>query len=117
MRFDRYPLDQHSCKFMVGSSNYDETRMTFSNLKLHFDQSSANTIVDYQIEIGGKLYTCEEYLTNGINNILIKHLELLVPYCYHFVIDLNEKDKMYRDFSGNYSVTGNLQCSYCNQLT
>ena len=62
MRFDRYPLDQHSCKFMVGSSNYDETRMTFSNLKLHFDQSSANTIVDYQIEIGGKLYTCEEYL-------------------------------------------------------
>ena len=63
MRFDRYPLDQHSCKFMVGSSNYDETRMTFSNLKLHFDQSSANTIVDYQIEIGGKLYTCEEYLT------------------------------------------------------
>ena len=67
MRFDRYPLDQHSCKFMVGSSNYDETRMTFSNLKLHFDQSSANTIVDYQIEIGGKLYTCEEYLTKGIN--------------------------------------------------
>ena len=24
---------------------------------------------------------------------------------------------MYRDFSGNYSVTGNLKSSYCNQLT
>ena len=75
MRFDRYPLDQHSCKFMVGSSNYDETRMTFSNLKLHFDQSSANTIVDYQIEIGGKLYTCEEYLT-------IIQMELLWKLCF-----------------------------------
>ena len=39
---------------MVGSSNYDETRMTFSNLKLDFDQAAANTIVDYKIEIRGK---------------------------------------------------------------
>ena len=116
MRFDRYPLDQHSCKFMVGSSNYDETRMTFSNLKLHFDQSSANTIVDYQIEIGGKLYTCEEYLTNGINHF-DQASRITCALLLYFVIDLNEKDKMYRDFSGNYSVTGNLQCSYCNQLT
>ena len=55
MRFNRYPLDYHTCKFMVGSSNYDETRMTFSNLKLYFDQEAANTIVDYKIEISGKL--------------------------------------------------------------
>ena len=83
MRFDRYPLDQHSCKFMVGSSNYDETRMTFSNLKLHFDQSSANTIVDYQIEIAGKLYTSKYYPTIILLEIfLIKSLDLLVPYCY-----------------------------------
>ena len=39
---------------MVGSSNYDDTRMTFSNLKLYFDQAAANTIVDYKIEISGK---------------------------------------------------------------
>ena len=55
MRFNRYPLDYHTCKFMVGSSNYDETRMTFSNLKLYFDQEAANTIVDYKIEISGEL--------------------------------------------------------------
>ena len=53
MRFNRYPLDYHTCKFMVGSSNYDDTRMTFSNLKLYFDQAAANTIVDYKIEISG----------------------------------------------------------------
>ena len=26
MRFNKYPLDEHICKFMVGSSNYDDTR-------------------------------------------------------------------------------------------
>ena len=34
MRFNKFPLDQHRCKFMVGSSHYDESRMTFSNKKL-----------------------------------------------------------------------------------
>ena len=34
MRFNKFPLDEHTCKFMVGSSNYDDTRMTFSNEKL-----------------------------------------------------------------------------------
>ena len=82
MRFDRYPLDQHSCKFMVGSSNYDETRMTFSNLKLHFDQSSANTIVDYQIEIGGKLHTLKWYMTTI--HIIIFTLNSLILLCLIF---------------------------------
>ena len=68
MRFNRYPLDYHTCKFMVGSSNYDETRMTFSNLKLHFDQAAANTIVDYKIDISGELKDQHWgfYLTNFI---------------------------------------------------
>ena len=83
MRFDRYPLDQHSCKFMVGSSNYDETRMTFSNLKLHFDQSSANTIVDYQIEIGGKLHTLKWDMT--AIHIIIYTLNSLILLCLIFI--------------------------------
>ena len=53
MRFNKYPLDKHTCKFMVGSSNYDETRMTFSNYQLQFDPSVANTIVDYEIVLSG----------------------------------------------------------------
>ena len=36
---------------MVGSTNYDDTRMLFSNEKLSFDASAGNTILDYQVEI------------------------------------------------------------------
>ena len=67
---------------MVGSSNYDDTRMTFSNLKLYFDQAAANTIVDYKIEISGECrfpdyilirqnnYDSFTHLISGVNLIL-----------------------------------------------
>ena len=51
MRFNKFPLDQHTCKFQVGSSNYDDTRMTFSNEKLLYDPGAGNTILDYQVII------------------------------------------------------------------
>ena len=51
MRFNKFPLDEHVCKFMVGSSNYDETRMVFGTEVLSFDPASGNTILDYQISI------------------------------------------------------------------
>jgi len=51
MRFNKFPLDEHTCKFKVGSSNYDETRMTFSNEKLSYDPGAGNTILDYQVVI------------------------------------------------------------------
>ena len=51
MRFNRFPLDEHTCKFMVGSTNYDETRMKFDNYKLDYDPSAGNTILDYQVGI------------------------------------------------------------------
>jgi hypothetical protein len=50
MRFNKYPLDEHTCKFTVGSSNYDDTRMTFSNEKLDYDPKAGNTILDYQVK-------------------------------------------------------------------
>ena len=49
MRFNKFPLDEHSCKFLVGSTNYDDKRMTFSNKKLEYDPSAGNTILDYQV--------------------------------------------------------------------
>ena len=49
MRFNKFPLDEHSCKFVVGSTNYDDTRMTFANDKLEYDPSAGNTILDYQV--------------------------------------------------------------------
>jgi len=51
MRFDRFPLDEHKCKFMVGSTNYDDTRMKFDNYKLDYDPSAGNTVLDYKIDI------------------------------------------------------------------
>lgn len=51
MRFNKFPLDAHTCKFMVGSTNFDMTRMTFDNKKLDYDPSARNTILDYQISI------------------------------------------------------------------
>ena len=42
MRFNKYPLDEHTCKFTVGSSNYDDTR----NLSLNYLNSSVQVFVD-----------------------------------------------------------------------
>ncbi|XP_040573179.1 glycine receptor subunit alpha-4 [Lepeophtheirus salmonis] len=51
MRFNKFPLDQHSCKFLVGSTNYDMTRMLFDYNTLSYDPLSGNTILDYRIQI------------------------------------------------------------------
>ena len=51
MRFNKFPLDEHTCKFMVGSTNYDDSRMTFANEKLEYDPEAGNTILDYQVII------------------------------------------------------------------
>eukprot|EP00093_Oithona_nana_P008850 08850.XXX_313244_316909_1 [CDS] Oithona nana genome sequencing. len=51
MRFNRFPLDDHSCKFEVGSTSLDDTRMVFNNHKLDYDPAGGNTILDYKVEI------------------------------------------------------------------
>ena len=49
MRFNKFPLDEHICKFRVGSVNYDDTRMTFSNYVLDYKPGEGTTILDYQV--------------------------------------------------------------------
>ena len=51
MRFDLYPLDEHICKFRVGSTNLDITRMRFDETKKSYDPTKKNTILDYAVEI------------------------------------------------------------------
>ena len=51
MRFNKFPLDEHVCKFMVGSINYDDTRMTFENEVLSYYPEQRNTILDYQVSV------------------------------------------------------------------
>ena len=50
MRFERYPLDEHICKFRVGSTNMDINYMRFGETALSFDKTGMNTILDYKIE-------------------------------------------------------------------
>ena len=51
MRFALFPLDEHICKFRVGSTNLDITRMRFDETKKTFDPTKRNTILDYAIDI------------------------------------------------------------------
>ena len=51
MRFDLFPLDEHICKFRVGSTNLDIKRMRFDETKKNYDPSKRNTILDYTVEI------------------------------------------------------------------
>ena len=50
MRFERYPLDEHICKFRVGSTNMDINYMRFGETAVTYDESSRNTILDYKVE-------------------------------------------------------------------
>ena len=50
MRFERYPLDEHICKFRVGSTNMDINYMRFGETEVTYDESSRNTILDYKVE-------------------------------------------------------------------
>ncbi len=68
MRFNRFPMDEHTCKFkvcvlwltiailfltnavtQVGSTNFNDERMVFGQETLSFDQEQSNTILDYQV--------------------------------------------------------------------
>ena len=51
MRFDLFPLDEHICRFRVGSTNLDITRMRFDETKKNYDETKKNTILDYTVEI------------------------------------------------------------------
>ena len=50
MRFERYPLDEHICKFRVGSTNMDINYMRFGDTTLSFDKTGMNTILDYKVD-------------------------------------------------------------------
>ena len=51
MRFERYPLDEHICKFRVGSTNMDINYMRFGAATSNYDPSSRNTILDYKVSV------------------------------------------------------------------
>jgi hypothetical protein len=76
MRFDLYPLDSHVCKFRVGSTNLDMTRMKFSETELSYDPSTRNTILDYAVTIN-QIKQADRILPYGdLGNYSITGVEL-----------------------------------------
>ena len=67
MRFERYPLDEHICKFRVGSTNMDINYMSFGETDFSFDKSTMNTILDYKIEATNLRQTDRILLYQGQN--------------------------------------------------
>ena len=67
MRFERYPLDEHICKFRVGSTNMDINYMRFGETDFSFDKSAMNTIPDYKIEATNLRQTDRILLYQGQN--------------------------------------------------
>jgi len=51
MRYESYPLDEHTCRFRVGSSSYNDKQMVFNTAKLDYDVSTQNTILDYKVQV------------------------------------------------------------------
>ena len=73
MRFERYLLDEHICKFRVGSTNMDIHSMRFGETTLSYDETSRNTIVDYMVDAKQLkeedrifLYAGQNYSVTGI---------------------------------------------------
>ncbi len=76
MRFNLYPLDEHVCKFRVGSTNLDETRMKFSETQYNFDPAARNTILDYAVEVE-KLRESDRILPYGdLGNFSVTGIEI-----------------------------------------
>ena len=50
MRFEHYPLDEHICKFRVGSTNMDINYMRFGETTVAYDDAARNTILDYMVK-------------------------------------------------------------------
>jgi len=89
MRFERYPLDEHICRFRVGSTNMDINFMRFGETTLTYDDSSRNTILDYLVTVKNLaeedrivLYAGANYSVTGIEMRLTRHI-LKYLYIYY----------------------------------
>ena len=46
-----YSVYSHICSFWIGSTNFDETKMTFGLDRLTYDFGKQNPVLDYIIEV------------------------------------------------------------------
>ena len=80
MRFERYPLDEHICKFRVGSTNMDINYMRFGETTVTYDEGSRNTILDYQVE-AKQLREQDRILRYQGTNYSVTGMKLMSIFC------------------------------------
>ena len=80
MRFERYPLDEHICKFRVGSTNMDINYMRFGETTVTYDESSRNTILDYKVE-AKQLREQDRILRYQGTNYSVTGMKLMSIFC------------------------------------
>ena len=90
MRFERYPLDEHICKFRVGSTNMDINYMRFGETDFSFDKSAMNTILDYKIEATNLRQTDRILLYQGQNYSVTGGVNMRLAICRKFCSILKE---------------------------
>ena len=89
MRFERYPLDEHICKFRVGSTNMDNNYMRFGDTTFNYDSSSRNTILDYKVSVTAMTeedriikYSGANYSVTGLEMKLVRNSQKYL-YIYY----------------------------------
>ena len=89
MRFERYPLDEHICKFRVGSTNMDINYMRFGDTTFNYDSSSRNTILDYKVSVTSMSeedriinYSGANYSVTGLEMRLVRNSQKYL-YIYY----------------------------------
>ena len=89
MRFERYPLDEHICKFRVGSTNMDINYMRFGAATFSYDSSTRNTILDYQVSLTALAeedriinYSGANYSVTGLQMKLVRNSQKYL-YIYY----------------------------------
>lgn len=89
MRFNTYPLDEHTCKFRVGSTNMDINYMRFGETTVAYNDEARNTILDYMVK-ADKLkeedriyvYAGQNYSVTGIEMKLARNIQKYL-YIYY----------------------------------
>jgi len=78
MNFNKFPMDTQTCKFQVGSFNYDNTKMVYRTYYLPLMPNSTESILDYEVEIASLKIEDTFYLPAETGNYSVAGFEMVL---------------------------------------
>jgi len=78
MNFNKFPMDTQTCKFQVGSFNYDNTKMVYRTYYLPLMPNSTESILDYEVEIANLREEDTFYLPAETGNYSVAGFEMVL---------------------------------------